>query len=223
MKSRDLLSVIALLISLGVLGAVYVSKGGDGNAPVDETAAMADKKNPEAATSAETLDGKTATKVAKTKKAGRLAAFVVHKTPEEVDPISFVDESGAERTLADWQGKVVLVNFWATWCAPCRHEMPTLDNLNAQLGGPDFEVIALSLDRGGLDKPKTFYSEIGIKSLKLYGDKSGKSGRTFRAVGMPTTVLIGRNGKEIGRIAGPAEWDSEDALALIRDAMSQSG
>ncbi|MFV2091617.1 MAG: TlpA family protein disulfide reductase [Hyphomicrobiales bacterium] len=156
-------------------------------------------------------------------KSGRLAAFVVYKTPEEVDEVSFFDEDGNKKSLSDWRGKVVLVNFWATWCAPCRYEMPTLDAINARFGGPDFEVLAVSIDRSGFDKPRKFFADIEVKTLKLYNDSTSKSSRVLRAIGMPTTILIGRDGREIGRIAGPAEWDSEDAQELIRTAIAQTG
>ena len=200
MKRRSFISIIGLVAVLGAAAAVYVTSGGDGNAPGDLVASKP---------TAEVSRPKT----------GRLAAFVVHKTPEVVDEISFFDADGNEKSLADWRGKVVLVNFWATWCAPCRYEMPTLDNINAQFGGSDFEVVALSLDRSGFDKPTKFFADIEIKTLKLYNDKSSKSSRILRAIGLPTTILFGRDGREIGRIAGPAEWDSEDAQELIRTAI----
>jgi len=211
MNSRLAVSVIGLVAAIGAVAAVYVSRGPDGNVsavrPAAETSAPAAPAAPVAPTAPKT---------------GRLAAFVVHKTPEPLAEIAFASADGTQRSLGDWRGRVVLLNFWATWCAPCRHEMPTLDNLQAKLGGDDFEVVALSLDRGGFDKPKVFFADIGVKDLKLYNDASGKSGRTLRAVGMPTTLLIGRDGAEIGRIAGPAEWDSEEALALIRAALGTS-
>ena len=219
MNRRSWVNVIGLVAALGAAAAVYVSNGGKGNAPTSQAVpgGAGNDSQPQAESA------KKAAKTASKSRTGRLAAFVTHKTPEVIDPIIFYDGDGNQTSLADWQGKVVLVNFWATWCAPCRHEMPTLDNLNAKLGGADFEVIALSLDRGGPEKAKAFFTEIGTKSLKLYYDQTSKSGRVLRAVGMPTTVLIGRDGREIGRIAGPAEWDSEAALDLIRDAINQSG
>ncbi len=196
--------LIGLIIATGVAAAVYVSTGGEGNAPVAQVAANSPQK------AAADVIGPTS---------GRLAAFVVHKIPEEVGAIKFFDADGTEKSLSDWKGSVVLLNIWATWCAPCRYEMPTLDAINKQFGGPDFEVVALSLDRSGFDKPRKFYTDIEIKTLKLYNDKTSKSARVLRAIGMPTTILIGRDGREIGRIAGPAEWDSEEAQELIRSAI----
>ncbi|MDX8501872.1 TlpA disulfide reductase family protein [Mesorhizobium sp. VK4C] len=142
--------------------------------------------------------------------------FAVLDTPAAVRQISFADAAGQPKTLADYSGKVVLLNIWATWCAPCRKEMPTLDRLQAELGGPDFEVVALSMDRKGLDVVKKFYAEIGITHLALNIDTSAKAMFTLGAVGLPMTLLIDRDGKEIGRLIGPAEWDAPDMVAFIR-------
>jgi thiol-disulfide isomerase/thioredoxin len=142
--------------------------------------------------------------------------FAVHEAPVAVPEISFADGDGLPRTLADFHGKVVLLNIWATWCAPCRKEMPTLDRLQAELGGPDFEVIAVSMDRGGPDKVKKFFAEIGIEHLALNIDTSGKAMFTLGAPGLPMTLLIDGKGKEIGRLIGPAEWDAPDMVTFIR-------
>ena len=145
---------------------------------------------------------------------GEVAAFAVHDTPASLPTVTFKDADGKDHTLAEWRGKVLLLNIWATWCAPCRHEMPALDTLEAQLGGKDFDVLALATDRGGLDKPKKFWADMGIKSLGLYLD-NGDAPHGLGVIGMPTTLLIGRDGREIGRLVGPAEWASADAAALI--------
>lgn len=142
--------------------------------------------------------------------------FAVHAAPVPVPEISFEDGNGQPKKLADFSGKVVLLNIWATWCAPCRKEMPTLDRLQAKLGGPDFEVVALSMDRAGPDKVKKFFAEIGIEHLALNIDASGKAMFTLGALGLPMTLLIDREGKEIGRLIGPAEWDSPDMVDFIR-------
>ena len=110
----------------------------------------------------------------------------------------------------------MLLNIWATWCAPCRKEMPTLDRLQAKLGGPDFEVVALSMDRGGPDKVKKFFAEIGIEHLALNIDISGKAMFALGAPGLPMTLLVDRQGKEVGRLIGPAEWDSSEMVDFIR-------
>ncbi|CCV08365.1 putative thioredoxin protein [Mesorhizobium metallidurans STM 2683] len=142
--------------------------------------------------------------------------FAVLDTPAAVPEITFVDGAGQPKTLADFSGKVVLLNIWATWCAPCRKEMPTLDRLQAELGGPDFEVIALSMDRNGPDAVKKFFTEIGIQHLALNIDTSAKAMFALGAVGLPTTLLIDRDGNEIGRLIGPAEWDSPEMVDFIR-------
>jgi thiol-disulfide isomerase/thioredoxin len=123
--------------------------------------------------------------------------------------------------LADFRGKVVLLNIWATWCAPCRREMPTLERLQAELGGPDFEVVALSIDRKGISVVKEFYDELGLRELGMYVDTSAKASRELGALGVPTTLLIDREGNEIGRLLGPAEWDSPEMVDFIRGQIRQ--
>jgi thiol-disulfide isomerase/thioredoxin len=150
---------------------------------------------------------------------GDLVAFVRRNPPVELADVSFNDEAGVKKTLADFKGKVVLLNLWATWCLPCRHEMPSLDRLQKEMGSDQFEVVALSLDRAGKDAARKFFDEIRIANLKLYIDPTMKAGNGLRAVGMPTTILIGKDGKELGRLPGPAEWDSPAAKALIAEAL----
>ncbi|HET6159940.1 MAG TPA: TlpA disulfide reductase family protein [Dongiaceae bacterium] len=106
--------------------------------------------------------------------------------------------------LTDFHGKVVLLNIWATWCGPCREEMPTLDRLQAQLGGPDFEVIAMSIDRGGFEAIRKFFAEVGVQHLAMYLDSTMDASSVLSAVGLPTSLLIDRDGTEIGRLIGPA-------------------
>ncbi|QND61441.1 TlpA family protein disulfide reductase [Mesorhizobium huakuii] len=142
--------------------------------------------------------------------------LAVLEAPAAVPAISFMDAAGQPKTLADYSGKVVLLNIWATWCAPCRKEMPTLDRLQAKLGGPDFEVVALSMDQKGPDAVKKFYADIGITHLDLNIDISAKTIFALGAVGLPTTLLINRDGKEIGRLIGPADWDAPDMVDFIR-------
>ena len=144
----------------------------------------------------------------------------LHDTPVPVPDISFVDETGARRSLADFDGKVVLLNIWATWCIPCRTEMPTLDRLQVALGGPDFEVVALSIDRGGPQVVREFFDEIGIQHLAINIDASSRAAFALGAVGLPATLLIDRDGMEIGRLIGPAEWDAPEMVALVRSVIS---
>ncbi len=140
--------------------------------------------------------------------------FIIHEAPKTVVAIQFEDADGRARSLSDFRGKIVLLNIWATWCVPCRKEMPTLDRVQTALGGADFEVVALSIDRG-MDAVRKFFAEIGIQKLAMYLDSSAKATRQLGAVGLPTTLLIDREGRETARLIGPAEWDSPDIAAFI--------
>jgi thiol-disulfide isomerase/thioredoxin len=150
---------------------------------------------------------------------GHMASFVFRKSPEELPEIKFQDASGKERTLADWRGKLVLLNLWATWCVPCRKEMPGLERLQRELGSDQFEVLAVSVDRTGVNGARKFLDDAKIAGLALYADGTARMAATLRAAGLPATLLVGRDGREIGRLLGPAEWDSEDAKRLIRAAL----
>ncbi len=144
------------------------------------------------------------------------SAFVMHDRPRDLPDIEFANRAGETVRLADFRGRLVLLNIWATWCAPCRREMPTLDRLQAELGGPDFEVLALAVDRKGLDAVEKFYAELGLERLAIYVDESTRAARLLGALGLPTTLLIDREGKEIGRLLGPAEWDSPEMISFFR-------
>ena len=133
---------------------------------------------------------------------------------------SFEDADGRSRSLAEFSGKIVLLNIWATWCVPCRKEMPTLDRLQVSLGGPDFDVVALSIDRR-IDAVRKFFSEIGIQKLAMYLDTSARAPRQLGAVGLPTTLLLDREGREIGRLIGPSEWDSPEMVSMISCAIAK--
>lgn len=151
---------------------------------------------------------------------GKMAAFVIKREPAPVPDLAFVDAAGGAKSLAEWRGKIVLLNVWATWCVPCREEMPMLDKLQADLGGKDFDVVAINIDKGGAEKPAKFLAETGASHIALYTDPTGKLFSLVKAVGMPTTLLIGRDGKELGRLVGPADWDSPEAVALIKAAIA---
>jgi thiol-disulfide isomerase/thioredoxin len=154
---------------------------------------------------------------------GEVAAFSVAQTPFRVPDIAFKDAEGRERTLADWRGRTVLVNLWATWCVPCRREMPALDALDEKLGGPAFDVVAIDIDTRNPEKPLAFLKETGIKRLAYYTDASAKVFQDLKAAGkafgMPTTLIVDRSGCEIGNMAGPAEWAGEDGLKLVSAAI----
>ena len=136
--------------------------------------------------------------------------------PRDVPEIRFKNAEERDLTLADFRGKVVLLNIWATWCVPCRKEMPALDRLQAQLGDDDFVVLPLSIDRAGLPAVRRFYEELGLQKLGIYIDASGAAPRALGAPGVPTTLLIDRQGREIARKMGAAEWDGPEMVALIR-------
>jgi len=147
-------------------------------------------------------------------------------TPAEevraVPALQFTDAEGRDLSLADFRGKVILLNIWATWCVPCRREMPTLDRLQAKLGSADFEVLALSIDRQGLAAISPFFAEVEVKALRIYVDQSGQAAQTLDIVGLPTTLLIDRMGRERGRFAGPAAWDGAGSIETIRRYLSES-
>jgi len=155
---------------------------------------------------------------------GEVAALAVARTPFRVPDLRFVDAQGAAKTLADWRGRTVLLNLWATWCVPCRQEMPALDALQAKLGGPDFQVVAVNIDTRDPQKPLAFLKEVGVTHLTYYADQSARVFEDLKeagkAFGMPTTVIVDKNGCEIGDMAGPAEWSSEDGIKLVSAAIA---
>jgi thiol-disulfide isomerase/thioredoxin len=140
--------------------------------------------------------------------------------PKPIPELRFVDGAGRALSLADFRGKVVLLNIWATWCAPCREEMPALDRLQAQLGSERFQVVALSVDLQGAPIARKFYGEVGIKALPLYIDPSAKAAFTLDAPGLPATLLVDRAGREIGRHLGPVKWDSPQVVEQLRRAIA---
>lgn len=147
------------------------------------------------------------------------AGLTLLEAPRALPELRFVNGTGAAITLADFRGKVVLLNIWATWCVPCRKEMPTLERLQEKLGGNEFEVVVLSIDQGGADAVRSFYREIGIGRLDVYVDTSGKVARDLNIVGLPTTLLIDREGRERARLIGPAEWNSPEIARTIRSVV----
>ena len=156
---------------------------------------------------------------------GEVAAVAIAKSPLKVPELAFEDAAGKPLTLANWRGRTVLLNLWATWCVPCRKEMPALDALQTRLGGPGFEVVTLNIDTRDAGKPKAWLQEVGVTKLAYYADPSAKAFQDLKAVGrafgMPTTILLDPAGCEIGTIAGPAEWASDDAVKLIQAALGK--
>jgi thiol-disulfide isomerase/thioredoxin len=156
---------------------------------------------------------------------GEVAAVNVADTGLHLPALTFKDRDGAEKSLADWKGRTVLLNLWATWCVPCRKEMPALAALQQKLGGPGFEVVAVNIDTRDADKPKAWLQQAGVTGLAYYADASARVFQELKsigkAVGMPTSLLIDGSGCEIAYLAGPAEWSSDDALALVKAALQK--
>ncbi len=154
---------------------------------------------------------------------GEVAGVLVPDLPRKLPELRFQDGEGKDLTLADFAGKTVLLNIWATWCAPCREEMPALNALQSEMGGDAFTVVAVSIDTQGLDKPRNFLEELKIGDLGFYADPSANLFQELkvagRGVGLPTTLIVDGEGCEIGYLPGPADWASEDAKALIGAAL----
>jgi thiol-disulfide isomerase/thioredoxin len=153
---------------------------------------------------------------------GEVAALTPATTALKLPDLAFEDGSGAPKKLSDFRGKTVLLNLWATWCVPCRKEMPALDRLQAKLGGANFQVVAVNIDTRDPEKPKAFLDDAKLTRLDYFSDQKAKVFQDLksigRALGMPTSVLVDGKGCEIATIAGPAEWDSDDAIKLIQAA-----
>jgi thiol-disulfide isomerase/thioredoxin len=153
---------------------------------------------------------------------GQVAAFAVVDDARPAPMMAFLDGEGRSRTIEDWRGRTVLFNLWATWCAPCREEMPALDTLQANMGGRSFEVVAVNIDTRESADPAGFLDEINVQALAFYQDSSADLFQDLRAeglaFGMPTTLLIDSDGCLQGFLAGAAHWDSADAVALVQAA-----
>jgi thiol-disulfide isomerase/thioredoxin len=157
---------------------------------------------------------------------GEVAALTMATAPLKLPDLAFEDADGKPKKLSDWRGKTVLVNLWATWCVPCRREMPALDGLQEKLKGPNFEVVAINIDTRDPEKPRTFLKDAKLTRLGFFSDQKAKVFQDLkeigRALGMPTSVLVDGKGCEIATIAGPAEWNSDDAVKLIEAALKPS-
>jgi thiol-disulfide isomerase/thioredoxin len=208
--SRKPLIIIALAGCIGLaagIGALYVKEGGKSN----EASACKIRK--------------FVTDAMAPLATGNLAAFKVNETPVKATPVTFKDGTGADKTLADFKGKTILLNLWATWCVPCREEMPALNNLEKDEGGADFAVLAVNIDTRNIEKPTQWLSDNGIDALGGYNDHTAKiftdlkiAGKAF---GMPTSLIIDKEGCELGYLAGPAEWASPEAKALVKAARAK--
>jgi thiol-disulfide isomerase/thioredoxin len=156
---------------------------------------------------------------------GEVAAFAVAEQALSLPDLAFRDASAGERHLSQWRGRTVLLNLWATWCVPCRREMPALNALEQQLGGSRFEVVAINIDTRDPNKPRDWLREVGVDKLAYYADPSARVFQDLkiigRAIGMPTTLLVDPMGCELGTMAGPAEWASKDGVALVTAAVGK--
>jgi thiol-disulfide isomerase/thioredoxin len=157
---------------------------------------------------------------------GEVAGVNVPSAPRVLPTLAFSGPDGKPRTLGDFRGRTILLNLWATWCVPCRKEMPALEALQVKLGSEKFEVVAINIDTRNLDRPKSWLQEVGINRLGYYADPSAKVFQDLKsagkAIGMPTTLLIDPQGCELGTLAGPAEWASDDAVKLIEAALARA-
>jgi len=149
--------------------------------------------------------------------AAEALAFAFRDRPRALPALHFVDGAGRPQSLDDFRGRPVLLNIWATWCVPCRQEMPALDRLQAEFAKSGLLVLPLSIDRRGVPAVRQFYRDLGLAALGVYVDRSGEAAGDLGAAGVPTTLLVDLDGREIGRKLGPAEWDSTQIAALIRD------
>ncbi|BCB18362.1 TlpA disulfide reductase family protein [Bosea sp. ANAM02] len=156
---------------------------------------------------------------------GEVAAVELRTRPQPAPALAFTGPDGQPTTLAALKGKTLLVNLWATWCAPCLKEMPALDALQKNMGGPDFAVVAINIDTRNLDKPKTWLADNRITALPYYGDPQAVTFQVLRAAhkveGMPVSLIVDKAGCELGIIQGPADWASADAKALMQAAIGR--
>lgn len=155
-------------------------------------------------------------------KDGDMKKLVVHAEPQEVSTSVFTTPDGAEKSLADWQGQWVVLNFWATWCAPCREEMPSLDALNAEFGGESFAVVPVATGRNALPAIRKLFDETGVQTLPVLLDPKQKLAREMAVLGLPITVILNPEGQEIARLRGDADWHSDSARAIVQALLAGS-
>ena len=220
--------ILAALVAGALAGAVavYVNESHLGNDAQDQAVAQSGAASgaDEAACAAKADRARTVAAAA----TGQVAALMAAQPPQSVKALAFDGPDGKQMTIGDFTGKdgagrTLLVNLWATWCAPCRAEMPALDTLQREMGGDRFEVVAVNVDTGDDAKPKKFLEEIGVRSLGFYRDASmalfNEAKQRGLALGLPVTLLVDGEGCLIGHMNGPAEWASPDAKKLIETAL----
>ena len=216
MKLKPLLSLAA--IGAALLIGVYVILGGSGNM----LGSFGGQANASACDMA-VEHSHTLADVA----TGEVAAFRPLDAPLDLSEIAFKDRNGNPAKLGDWKGKTVLFNLWATWCPPCREEMPYFETLQSDLGGDTFDVVPVSIDTNGTEGPLEFYEETGLEVLPYFQDETMEAFQGLRrqavALGMPTTLLMDTNGCGLGVLNGAAHWASDDAVRLIKAAIELGG
>lgn len=220
MKIKPVFLALIAAIALGT--GIYVILGGFGN--TDESKAVTASAVEENSGEACLLSVKRG-KLVEEAATGDLAAFRALEDPLDMSQaINFKDIDGNQKTLADWHGKTVLLNLWATWCPPCREEMPDLEELELTRGGEAFQVVPVSIDTGDQQKPLDFLESINVKAMPFMHDNTMNAFQNLRkkgvALGMPTTLLIDTNGCAMGVLNGPAHWASDDAYTLIDTALA---
>ncbi|MBV1863585.1 MAG: TlpA family protein disulfide reductase [Rhodobacteraceae bacterium] len=149
-------------------------------------------------------------------RAGDMRKLAFHAVAKDPVVVSFVDKDGAEMDISAFKGKVILLNFWATWCAPCRKEMPMLEALEKELGGEDFAVVTMATGRNPVPMIEAFFAKINVTSLPILRDPKQAYARRMAVLGLPMTMILDRQGREVARLRGDAEWDSADAVAILR-------
>jgi thiol-disulfide isomerase/thioredoxin len=206
-RSKRRLLIAASLVAAAVLAFVYAMKAKEGK---------------EIAGAAACPGARAKIAAMKPLVHGEIAALSVADAPRPMPELTFAGADGAKMRLADFKGRTVLFNLWATWCVPCRQEMPALDRLEEKLGSKDFAVVAVNIDTARLDRPKAFLKEIGVRHLGFYADSTAEVFQSLKgggeALGLPTTAVVDANGCELAVMAGPAQWDSPEAVALLAAA-----
>ena len=204
-----LLPIIIVIAFLSGVAAFYMTTPPSGNP--DDT--VSGQEDPASSTSiADSRYPSYAT--------GNLKKMVFHKTPKIHKELSFINAAGKSVGLDEFAGNYVVLNFWATWCVPCREEMPSLDALQKHFIGQPLKVVALSTDRGSADKPKKFLKELNIKELAFFHDPKSQAARDTGLFGLPTTLLLDMQGREIGRLAGEAVWDADEVKVFLKALIS---
>ena len=205
-------AVTALCLALSGWGVLYVMNGQDAKHGLDAHAQ--DAACPDSAAAIHRVEPLIK---------GEVAAMILSRAPSPMPDISFEVPGGAVKKLGDFRGRTILLNLWATWCIPCREEMPALDQLQRKIGSDEFEVVAVSIDTARLEKRQSFLASAGVSSLAFYADPKASIFQVLKAVnkieGLPTSWLIGKDGCEIGSLQAKADWAAPEALALIQAAL----